>query len=78
MDESNNKNDETMPISPEVNTNAQARVHDHVDQDESPTDSNKALDPLLHSIIILLSIIVYLQLRKMQALMSDLRALDYA
>ena len=78
VDESNNNNDETMPILPEVSLNAQPRVQHHVDEEGSPTDSSKALDPMLHSIIILLSVIVYLQVRKIQALMSDWRALEYA
>ena len=76
VDQSDNNNDETMPLLPEANN--QARVQHHVGEDESTTDCSTALDPLLHSIIILLSIIVYLQLRKIQALMTDLRALDNA
>jgi len=43
---------------------------------ESTGDSSRLVDPILQVIILILSIICYLLLRKVQALIDDLRALD--
>lgn len=69
--------DEAIPLLRGEDPLAQPHAAQHID-DEARTESSDALDLLLQAIIVLLSIIVYVLLRKIQALMSDLRALQNA